>query len=182
MSKGGGFKYFGSLDKHSCRLRNLTSLKVTRWAPRKTKSVTESWIYVIKGNLCPEWPVRWLCWLHLYHSAADVLFQTVWALTRQPQLGRPVVHWCTICFRTKINPSLALAVRNIAPRNCMLLCVCLPPSLMRPKKAPLWVILRLILSKNLTWHNANAFGGVIPPHVFVKLWIMLVFQEVGSLK
>lgn len=42
IGKGRGFTCFGSLGKHTCRVRTVLFLKVTGWAPGKTKNVTET--------------------------------------------------------------------------------------------------------------------------------------------
>lgn len=165
MSKGGGFKCFGSLREHSCRARKLTS-KSNQVSTKKDKKPDRSRGVGNKRKPLPRVtsPLALLATslsLRSGYWVSDSLSTTSAATAGQT-------------CRALLYDLLQNKNKSLPSTSCQKYCpekshVCLPPSAMGPKKAPLRVLLCLLLSKNLTFHNANAFGGVIPPRVVVKL-------------
>ena len=92
-------------------------------------------------------------------SSMDMPFQAVWALTQQLWLDRAVACWCMICFRARINPSLALGCcKKCYPKKlCAVTCMISAILSDETQKTPLWVILCFTLSKNLTYSTKRQY-------------------------
>lgn len=165
MSKGGGFKCFGSLREHSCRARKLTS-KSNQVSTKKDKKPDR-----IRGVGNKREPLPRVTSLLALLATSLSLRSGYWV---SDSLSTTSAATAGQTCRALLYDLLQNKKKSLPSTSCQKYCpekshVCLPPSAMGPKKAPLRVLLCLLLSKNLTFHNANAFGGVIPSCVVVKL-------------